>query len=146
MQRDQGCVNLFLILRTLTGLVGAVVIVLIALGAWAIVSFTVPPPSKRCGTPGGPPITAPRIRLSNGSYLAYQEHGDSRQNATLKIIFQVQCCCRHSFCNDLNLSSLTKPTIFFILNQNYFVNCKHQLHLLESFEAYVYAELILFKR
>ncbi|CAF2047444.1 unnamed protein product [Brassica napus] len=77
-------------------LVGAVVIVLIALGAWAIVSFTVPPPSKRCGTPGGPPITAPRIRLSNGSYLAYQEHGDSRQNATLKIIFQVQCCCRHS--------------------------------------------------
>nr|VDC62574.1 unnamed protein product [Brassica rapa] len=32
-------------------LVGAVVIVLIALGAWAIVSFTVPPPSKRCGTP-----------------------------------------------------------------------------------------------
>ncbi|CAN7094957.1 unnamed protein product [Brassica rapa subsp. narinosa] len=69
-------------------LVGAVVIVLIALGAWAIVSFTVPPPSKRCGTPGGPPITAPRIRLSNGSYLAYQEHGVSRQNATLKIIFQ----------------------------------------------------------
>ncbi|KAF3498872.1 hypothetical protein DY000_02056162 [Brassica cretica] len=68
-------------------LVGAVVIVLIALGAWAIVSFTVPPPSKRCGTPGGPPITAPRIRLSNGSYLAYQEHGVSRQNATLKIIF-----------------------------------------------------------
>ncbi|KAF3571289.1 hypothetical protein F2Q69_00061816, partial [Brassica cretica] len=46
-----------------------------------------PPPSKRCGTPGGPPITAPRIRLSNGSYLAYQEHGVSRQNATLKIIF-----------------------------------------------------------
>lgn len=75
MQRDQECVNLFLILRTLTGLVGAVVIVLIALGACAIVSFTVPPPSKRCGTPGGPPITAPRIRLSNGSYLAYQEHG-----------------------------------------------------------------------
>ena len=87
MQRDQECVNLFLILRTLTGLVGAVVIVLIALGACAIVSFTVPPPSKRCGTPGGPPITAPRIRLSNGSYLAYQEHGVSRQNATLKIIF-----------------------------------------------------------
>ncbi|CAN6977539.1 unnamed protein product, partial [Brassica rapa subsp. trilocularis] len=71
----------------LTGLVGAVVIVLIALGAWAIVSFTVPPPSKRCGTPGGPLISAPRIRLSNGSYLAYQEHGVSRQNATLKIIF-----------------------------------------------------------
>ncbi|ESQ45053.1 hypothetical protein EUTSA_v10010501mg [Eutrema salsugineum] len=65
---------------------GAVVVVLIALGTWAIISVT-PPPSKICGTPGGPPITAPRIRLSDGRHLAYQEHGVSRQNATFKIIF-----------------------------------------------------------
>jgi len=74
-------------LNILIGLItGAVVIVLIGLGAWAIVSIT-PPPPKRCGTPGGPPITAPRIRLSDGRYLAYEEHGVSRQNATFKIVF-----------------------------------------------------------
>lgn len=73
--------------KILTGLItGALVLVLIGLGAWAYVSIA-PPPSKRCGTPGGPPITAPRIRLSDGRYLAYEEHGVSRQNATFKIIF-----------------------------------------------------------
>lgn len=71
----------------MAGLVGgAFIIVLIALGVWAIISC-IPPPSKICGTPGGPPITAPRIRLSDGRYLAYEEHGVSRQNATFKIIF-----------------------------------------------------------
>lgn len=29
----------------------------------------------------------PRIRLSDGRHLAYEEHGVSRQNATFKIIF-----------------------------------------------------------
>ncbi|CAK7325244.1 unnamed protein product [Dovyalis caffra] len=45
-----------------------------------------PPPPKICGTPGGPPITAPRVKLRDGRRLAYKEHGVSRETAKAKII------------------------------------------------------------
>ncbi|CAK7325245.1 unnamed protein product [Dovyalis caffra] len=55
----------------------------LAVGAyWA----TQPPPPKICGTPGGPPITAPRIKLRDGRYLAYKENGVSRETAKAKTI------------------------------------------------------------
>ncbi|KAF7848517.1 hypothetical protein BT93_L1885 [Corymbia citriodora subsp. variegata] len=46
-----------------------------------------PPPPKTCGSPGGPPITATRVRLRDGRYLAYKEHGVPRELAEHKIVF-----------------------------------------------------------
>ncbi|KAF5447507.1 hypothetical protein F2P56_033058 [Juglans regia] len=47
---------------------------------------TKPPPPKICGTSNGPPITSPRIRLSDGRHLAYRERGVPKQNAKYKVI------------------------------------------------------------
>ncbi|KAF3321339.1 hydrolase, alpha/beta fold family protein [Carex littledalei] len=45
-----------------------------------------PPPPKLCGTEGGPPITAPRLRLRDGRYLAYCESGVPKEKAKYKIV------------------------------------------------------------
>lgn len=63
-----------------------VVVSLIALLAWAYQS-AYPPPPKLCGSLGGPPITAPRIKLRDGRHLAYKEHGVPRETAKYKVIF-----------------------------------------------------------
>ncbi|XP_050211025.1 uncharacterized protein LOC126661240 [Mercurialis annua] len=64
----------------------AIAVVLIVLVAWAY-QCTYPPPPKICGSPGGPPVTAPRIKLRDGRYSAYKEHGVSRETAKYKIIY-----------------------------------------------------------
>ncbi|XP_002973599.2 uncharacterized protein LOC9642816 [Selaginella moellendorffii] len=46
-----------------------------------------PPPPKICGTRRGPPITAPRIRLRDGRYMAYKEQGVPKDLAKHKVIF-----------------------------------------------------------
>uniref|UniRef100_A0A0E0M9V6 AB hydrolase-1 domain-containing protein n=1 Tax=Oryza punctata TaxID=4537 RepID=A0A0E0M9V6_ORYPU len=46
-----------------------------------------PPPPRVCGTPGGPPVTAPRVRLSDGRHLAYEESGVPKEAARYKIVF-----------------------------------------------------------
>ncbi|XP_019191906.1 PREDICTED: uncharacterized protein LOC109186401 [Ipomoea nil] len=46
-----------------------------------------PPPPKLCGSPGGPPITGPRIKLRDGRFLAYKEHGVPKHTAKYKVIF-----------------------------------------------------------
>ncbi|KAL5976354.1 hypothetical protein ACLOJK_020685 [Asimina triloba] len=46
-----------------------------------------PPPSNICGSPSGPPITAPRVKLSDGRHLAYKEHGVPRDEAIYKIVY-----------------------------------------------------------
>ncbi|GMI74681.1 hypothetical protein like AT2G36290 [Hibiscus trionum] len=46
-----------------------------------------PPLPKICGSPNGPPVTAPRIRLKDGRYLAYKEYGVPREVAKYKIIY-----------------------------------------------------------
>ncbi|KAI3723976.1 hypothetical protein L2E82_35740 [Cichorium intybus] len=53
--------------------------------AWAFRSFR-PPPPKICGSPGGPPITSPRIKLRDGRNLSYLEHGVPKETAKHKII------------------------------------------------------------
>ncbi|XP_044469551.1 uncharacterized protein LOC123198827 [Mangifera indica] len=45
-----------------------------------------PPPSKICGTPNGPPVKSPRIKLSDGRHLAYRERGVPRESAKFKLI------------------------------------------------------------
>lgn len=46
-----------------------------------------PPPPRVCGTEGGPPVTAPRLRLRDGRHLAYCESGVPRDQARFKVVF-----------------------------------------------------------
>ncbi|XAR59669.1 Acylglycerol lipase [Bertholletia excelsa] len=52
---------------------------------WAYLAMK-PPPPKVCGSPGGPPITSPRVKLSDGRHVAYKEKGVPRDEAQYKII------------------------------------------------------------
>lgn len=45
-----------------------------------------PPPPKICGSPSGPHVTSPRIKLKDGRHLAYREAGVSKEDAKHKII------------------------------------------------------------
>nr|DAD28814.1 TPA_asm: hypothetical protein HUJ06_030282 [Nelumbo nucifera] len=54
--------------------------------AWAYQAIQ-PPPPKICGSPNGPPVTAPRIKLRDGRHLAYKENGVPKDKAKYKIIF-----------------------------------------------------------
>ncbi|KAL0337003.1 UNVERIFIED_CONTAM: hypothetical protein Scaly_1975400 [Sesamum calycinum] len=63
--------------------------------AW-VYQATRPPPPKRCGSTDGPPITAPRVQLKDGRYLAYKEYGVPKDKAKHKIVFVHGFgCCRH---------------------------------------------------
>lgn len=56
-----------------------------------------PPAPKICGSPDGPPITAPRIKLRDGRYLAYKEHGVPKDSAKYKVIYVHSFgSCRHN--------------------------------------------------
>jgi len=46
-----------------------------------------PPPPRVCGTDGGPPVTAPRLRLRDGRHLAYCETGVPKDKARFKVVF-----------------------------------------------------------
>ncbi|CAK7329102.1 unnamed protein product [Dovyalis caffra] len=65
----------------------AAVAVALAAGllSWAYQTLK-PPPPKICGSPGGPPITSPRVKLSDGRHLAYREMGVPKEEAKHKII------------------------------------------------------------
>ncbi|KAK9122775.1 hypothetical protein Sjap_012377 [Stephania japonica] len=70
-------------------------ILLVGLAAWAYQALQ-PPPPKICGTPDGPPITAPRIQLKDGRYMAYKELGVPKDEAKYKVVFvHAFDSCRH---------------------------------------------------
>lgn len=72
--------------------------------AWAYQAIQ-PPPPKTCGSPDGPPVTAPRIKLRDGRQLAYKEHGVSKDVAKFKIIFLHGFdSCRHDIVFATHLS------------------------------------------
>ncbi|CAI9260039.1 unnamed protein product [Lactuca saligna] len=48
-----------------------------------------PPPPRVFGSPGGPPITSPRIQLNDGRHLPYREWGVPKDKANYKIIVVV---------------------------------------------------------
>lgn len=76
--------------------------------AWAY-KVIQPPPHKICGTPDGPPITAPRIKLRDGRHLTYKEYGVPKEAAMYKIIFVHGFdSCRHDAVPAEDLS----PVIF----------------------------------
>ncbi|KAI7732523.1 hypothetical protein M8C21_012623 [Ambrosia artemisiifolia] len=47
----------------------------------------VPPPPKTVGSPNGPPITSPRIKLHDGRYISYMESGVPKDIAKSKILY-----------------------------------------------------------
>ncbi|CAN6285956.1 unnamed protein product [Urochloa humidicola] len=57
-----------------------------ALGRWIRGVVPPPPPPRVCGTPGGPPVTAPRVRLRDGRHLAYAESGVRKEDARFKVV------------------------------------------------------------
>ncbi|POO01266.1 Alpha/Beta hydrolase [Trema orientale] len=57
----------------------------VGLLGWAYQALK-PPPPKICGSPNGPPISSPRVKLSDGRHLAYRESGVPREEAKHKII------------------------------------------------------------
>ncbi|KAK3014107.1 hypothetical protein RJ639_010286 [Escallonia herrerae] len=59
--------------------------VMVGLFCWAYKAIK-PPHPKMCGSKGGPPVTAPRVKLSDGRHLAYREMGVSKEDARHKII------------------------------------------------------------
>ncbi|KAI4304738.1 hypothetical protein MLD38_040212 [Melastoma candidum] len=58
-----------------------VVVGALVYGYWRIT----PPPPKLCGTPNGPPVTSPRIKLRDGRNLAYRERGVPRDKARFRV-------------------------------------------------------------
>ncbi|GMN34772.1 hypothetical protein TIFTF001_048384 [Ficus carica] len=59
----------------------------IGLVSWGYKAILRPPPPRICGSPGGPPITGPRIKLRDGRHLAYKEYGVPREEANYKIVY-----------------------------------------------------------
>ena len=84
--------------------------------SWAYQAIQ-PPPPKICGSPEGPPITAPRIKLRNGRYLAYKEQGVPKESAKNKIVFV------HGFdsCRHDNIGKFLSPVLVFLLLSLYII-------------------------
>lgn len=59
---------------------------LVGILAWGY-QASKPPPPKICGSPDGPPVTAPTIKLKDGRHLAYKEHGVPKDTAKYKIVY-----------------------------------------------------------
>ncbi|TVU31980.1 hypothetical protein EJB05_23696, partial [Eragrostis curvula] len=59
-----------------------------SVASWLYRALVFEPPAPRvCGTPGGPPVTAPRVALRDGRHLAYCESGVPRDEARVKVVF-----------------------------------------------------------
>lgn len=70
-----------------SGMLGKVLVVLLIAGlAWAFPSLQ-PPPPRICGSPNGPIVTGPRIKLRDERYLAYKEHGVPKETAKYKVVY-----------------------------------------------------------
>ncbi|XP_065856634.1 uncharacterized protein [Euphorbia lathyris] len=84
--------------------------------AWGYQSIQ-PPPNKIPGSPGGPPITGPRIKLKDGRHIAYKERGVSKDTAKYKIIFLYPFgSCRHDpvFDNYLSQKLIEELEIYIV--------------------------------
>jgi hypothetical protein len=110
--------EVFSVLHSLSGmLIRITVIVLIGVVAWAY-QATRPPPPSVCGSPGGPPVTAPRVKLRDGRHLAYKEHGVSKEVANYKIVFiHGFGSCRHDAVITANL-----PPVLNSLRLNFLIH------------------------
>ncbi|KAJ0714343.1 putative dihydrolipoyllysine-residue acetyltransferase [Helianthus annuus] len=62
------------------------VVFLSAFTSW-VYQTAVPPPPKKLGSPDGPPITSPRIKLRDGRHISYIESGVPKDVAKSRIIY-----------------------------------------------------------
>lgn len=86
-------------------------VLLVGCLAWAY-QATRPLPPKICGSPGGPPVTAPRIKLRDGRHLAYKEHGVPKEKAKYKFVFVHGFdSCRHHAAIATEVSTETIETL-----------------------------------
>ncbi|KAH0655566.1 hypothetical protein KY285_030448 [Solanum tuberosum] len=53
---------------------------------WTYLALLKPPPLNVYGSPYSPPVTSPKVQLSDGRYLAYKEGGVAKEKAKYKII------------------------------------------------------------
>ncbi|PON31782.1 Alpha/beta hydrolase fold [Trema orientale] len=84
--------------------------------AWAYQAIQ-PPPPKIPGTPGGPPITAPRIKLRDGRNLAYKEEGVPKESAKYKIVsVHGFDSCRHDSIATLMSPELVKELGLYVVS------------------------------
>ena len=74
------------IILLLSEMIGPILLALAVILVGYIYKAIKPPPPKICGSPGGPPVTSPRIKLKDGRHLAYREAGVSREEAKYKMI------------------------------------------------------------
>lgn len=89
---------------------GIVVPVIAALLAgWAYRALLRPPPPRICGSPGGPPVTSPRVKLSDGRYLAYKKRGVPREAARHRIVII------HGFRDSKDVSLNVSQVLLFLL-------------------------------
>ncbi|GLT89974.1 hypothetical protein SLE2022_079290 [Rubroshorea leprosula] len=70
-----------------SGLFTKTIVVLFVGIAACVYRVVQPAPPKLCGSPDGPPVTAPRIKLRDGRHLAYKEHGVQRGAAKYKFVY-----------------------------------------------------------
>jgi len=100
--------NLCLSLNLITGVLQKLLLLFSVCIATSTYKAIQPPPSKLCGSPDGPSITGPRIKLRDGRQLAYKEHGVPRDEATHKIIVvHGSDSCRH----DNAFAALLSPVL-----------------------------------
>ncbi|XP_076959740.1 uncharacterized protein LOC143635913 [Bidens hawaiensis] len=64
------------------------ILLVIFVGLLALAYKTVrPPPPRTLGSPDGPAITSPRIKLRDGRHIAYEEYGVPKDKAKYKLIY-----------------------------------------------------------
>ena len=116
---------------------GVAFVLLIVLLSWAY-QATRPPPPKLCGSPAGPPVTGPRIKLRDGRHLAYKEYGVPKDKARYKIILvHGFSSCRHEAGVLTSVPQVLKLTYFLELQiQAYTHTCIY----IDTNIVYVYFE------
>ncbi|KAJ8899642.1 hypothetical protein K2173_018616 [Erythroxylum novogranatense] len=73
--------------KLLSGIFNKILLIFfVGILAWAYQAIQ-PPAPRICGSPDGPPVTSPRIKLADGRNLAYKESGVSKDMANYKIIY-----------------------------------------------------------
>ncbi|XP_076915630.1 uncharacterized protein LOC143575051 [Bidens hawaiensis] len=93
-------------LPSFSGILKVLLFVIVAakFSSW-VYEAAVPPPPKTCGSPGGPPITSPRIQLQDGRHIAYVESGVPKDVAKSKLIY-VHCFDCSKYLNPFAAASL----------------------------------------
>uniref|UniRef100_A0A1D1Z4N5 Arylesterase n=1 Tax=Anthurium amnicola TaxID=1678845 RepID=A0A1D1Z4N5_9ARAE len=84
------------------------------LGRWVYKALLRPPPPRICGSPGGPPVTSPRVQLRDGRHLAYREWGVPRAEARHRIVVIHGFDSSKDFCLNASQELVEALGIYFV--------------------------------